>query len=471
MTEPTSLLSREAHDAARALALDWLGRISTASLRVRAEPNDVEGVHATRVAITRLRATLRVYRGSLGKGLGRRGARELRQLNRALGRVRDLDVQLEWLAAHQSAFTDAMRPGADWLLAHLLVKRDNRARRIGTALTRHFDIHVERWQHALTNYTVARVVGEVPQAESLAAVVVQQLHHAVHRIERSLRLAAETAEPELVHAARISIKRVRALLVPWLSDVPALQALYGTLSRAQDTVGAMRDAHLLAVAARRATMREPLLADSLNALAEHLDAASEAHGAEFRNDWLLDGGRSALRDVPDAAHALARIARADHEIERKFLLRAAPPHALAAPGIRIAQGWLPGEQLRERLRRSVHPEGRVEWTRTVKVGTGVSRIEIEEQTEPLLFESLWPLTAHARVEKVRHTVADGAYTWEIDVFLDRELVLAEVELPSSDTLVTLPDWLAPYLVRDVTGDAAYVNANLARNRSRPATHA
>ncbi len=470
MTEPASLLTREAHDAARALALDWLDRIATASRRVRGEPNDVEAVHATRVAITRLRATLRIYRASLGQGLGRRGARELRRLNRALGRVRDLDVQLEWLAAHQAAFTDAMRPGADWLLAHLLVKRDKRARRIGRALTRHFDIHVEGWQHVLHHYTVPRVVGAVPTAEPLAAVVVQQLHHAVHRLERSLALAAETAEPELVHAARIAIKRVRALLVPWLSDVPALQTLYDTLSRAQDTVGAMRDAHLLAVATRRAAVREPLLAVSLHALAEHLDAASAAFGAEFRNEWLQDGGRSALRDVPDAAHALARIARADHEIERKFLLQSAPPHALAVPGIRIAQGWLPGEQLRERLRRSVHPDGRVEWTRTVKMGTGVSRIEIEEQTEPLLFESLWPLTSHARVEKVRHTVADGAYTWEIDVFLDRELVLAEVELPSSDTLVTLPDWLAPYLTRDVTGDAAYVNANLATDRSRTARH-
>jgi len=471
MTEPASLLTREAHDAARALALYWLDRIVTTSRRVRSEPTDVEAVHATRVAITRLRATLRIYRESLGKGLGRRSARELRRLNRALGRVRDLDVQLEWLAAHQAAFTDAMRPGADWLLAQLLVTRDIRARRIGRALTRHFDTHVEAWQHGLNHYSVQRVVGQVPPAEPLAAVVVQQLHHAVHRLERSLALAAESAEPELVHAARIDIKRVRALLVPWLSEVPALQAVYDTLSRAQNTVGAMRDAHLLAVATRRAADRQPELAVSLHALAEQLEAASHTLGAEFRSEWLLDGGRSALRDVPDAAHALARIARANHEIERKFLLRSAPPHALAVPGIRIAQGWLPGEQLRERLRRSVHPDGRVDWTRTVKVGTGVSRIEIEEQTEPVLFESLWPLTAHARVEKVRHTVADGAYTWEIDVFLDRDLVLAEVELPSSDTLVTLPDWLAPYLMRDVTGDAAYVNANLARDRSHTTLHA
>jgi CYTH domain-containing protein len=80
----------------------------------------------------------------------------------------------------------------------------------------------------------------------------------------------------------------------------------------------------------------------------------------------------------------------------------------------------------------------------------------------MLFESMWPLTAAARVEKVRHAVPDGALTWEIDVFLDRHLLLAEVELPSEDAEVQLPEWLAPCVEREVTGDPAYVNANLAR---------
>ena len=42
------------------------------------------------------------------------------------------------------------------------------------------------------------------------------------------------------------------------------------------------------------------------------------------------------------------------------------------------------------------------------------------------------------------------------------LVLAEVELPSEDVQPRLPDWLAPYVVREVTGEPEYLNMNLAR---------
>lgn len=66
------------------------------------------------------------------------------------------------------------------------------------------------------------------------------------------------------------------------------------------------------------------------------------------------------------------------------------------------------------------------------------------------------------MSKRRHVVPDGSYTWEIDEFLDRDLFLAEVELNDPAEKVVLPEWLAPYVVRDVTGTKKYVNLNLAR---------
>jgi CYTH domain-containing protein len=53
-------------------------------------------------------------------------------------------------------------------------------------------------------------------------------------------------------------------------------------------------------------------------------------------------------------------------------------------------------------------------------------------------------------------------TWEVDVFADRDLVLAEVELPAATTPVELPGWLRGSVVREVTGEAEYVNLNLAK---------
>jgi CYTH domain-containing protein len=87
---------------------------------------------------------------------------------------------------------------------------------------------------------------------------------------------------------------------------------------------------------------------------------------------------------------------------------------------------------------------------------------VEEITPPEIFDAMWGLTRSARVRKDRYVVPHGAHTWEIDVFLDRDLALAEVELGDVHEAITLPPWLAPYLERDVTGEPAYFNAVLAR---------
>ena len=124
--------------------------------------------------------------------------------------------------------------------------------------------------------------------------------------------------------------------------------------------------------------------------------------------------------------------------------------------VEIDQGWLPGKRLRERLRRRSGPNG-TEYFRTVKLGEGVQRTELEEETSQEVFEALWELTEGCRVCKRRHVVPDGALTWEIDEFLDRDLHLAEVELDDPHQRVELPEWLEPHVRRDVTGSKKYVS--------------
>ena len=91
----------------------------------------------------------------------------------------------------------------------------------------------------------------------------------------------------------------------------------------------------------------------------------------------------------------------------------------------------------------------------------MSRLEVEEPVPAELFARLWPLTEGRRIRKRRHRVKDGSLTWEIDEFPDRNLVVAEVELPSPSTEVTTPDWLRPHVLREVTDDPAYSNYRLA----------
>jgi CYTH domain-containing protein len=193
-------------------------------------------------------------------------------------------------------------------------------------------------------------------------------------------------------------------------------------------------------------------------------ASLEARGfqtfVETRPTWLLDRAEAFFREIDRMADAIAALVGQGREIERKFLLTGLPPLDGAEGSVEIEQGYLPGERLIERLRRIQSDTG-VELVRTVKEGSGLTRLEIEEQVAPDVFDRFWPLTDGRRLRKRRYRVPEGQLTWEIDEFLDRDLVLAEVELPEQGTDVPIPAWLQPHLDREVTEDSAYTNFRLA----------
>jgi adenylate cyclase len=164
-----------------------------------------------------------------------------------------------------------------------------------------------------------------------------------------------------------------------------------------------------------------------------------------------------------------------HEIERRYLLDRLPPLPPDAEATVIEQGYLPeaadeqaptcdadGGPRRGRLRRRRDASGREHFTHTVKAGAGLVRQEWERTIDRAAFEAAWPRTSGRRLAKTRHTVAgpDGL-RWEIDVFDDMPLVLAEVELPAEDAEPRIPDWLRDRIVREVTDEPAYTNARLA----------
>src|SRR5262249_50694320 len=138
-----------------------------------------------------------------------------------------------------------------------------------------------------------------------------------------------------------------------------------------------------------------------------------------------------------------------------------PTAAAEAPVEEIEQGWLPGSVLRERLRRSSRGDD-VKWFRTVKLGAGVVRTEIEEECSREVFEAIWPLTEGKRVHKQRHHGRSHDREWLIDHFLDRDLTLAEVDLTHAAEEPEIPSWLSERVVREVTNEPDYVNYNLAR---------
>ncbi len=167
---------------------------------------------------------------------------------------------------------------------------------------------------------------------------------------------------------------------------------------------------------------------------------------------------------PSSSRPAARQSTARPEIERRYLLRGTPALPDRAVRLEIEQGYLPEDDpLGGRLRRLTFPDGRVRRFRTVKSGQGLVRQEEENEIGPATFDDAWPRTHAARIVKTRYRIAADLLTWEIDVFADYDLAMAEVELPSPETDPGVPDWLAPWIVREVTDDPGYTNFAIAHD--------
>lgn len=165
------------------------------------------------------------------------------------------------------------------------------------------------------------------------------------------------------------------------------------------------------------------------------------------------------------------------EIERVYLLDRLPELPPEAAAWRIEQGYLPdppaeaaeGEYFEGRVRRKVSPAGEESFVHTIKRGRGLVREETERDLPADEFASSWARTEGRRICKTRYKVPVGELTWEIDAFDDLPLVMAEVELEAEDQAVSLPDWLAPRVLRELTEDARYRNYALA-TEGLPADH-
>ncbi len=104
--------------------------------------------------------------------------------------------------------------------------------------------------------------------------------------------------------------------------------------------------------------------------------------------------------------------------------------------------------------------------------SGIVREEIESD---LLAQEYGSLASEADpdrrpIRKVRHVLAYGRWTIELDVFSEPPgLVLLEVELDDPDDVPDLPAAIAARVVREVSTEEAYANYTLAL-RPGVATH-
>ena len=143
------------------------------------------------------------------------------------------------------------------------------------------------------------------------------------------------------------------------------------------------------------------------------------------------------------------------EIEKKFLVKDKTYKRLAT-GVHYRQGYLNRDKKRTVRVRIAGNDAFL----TIKgITCGIERLEFEYPISLVEANEMIDLICEKPViEKYRYSFYINGHEWEVDEFLgDNEgLVIAEVELDTTDELVDLPDWIG----EEVTGDTRYYNSML-----------
>jgi CHAD domain-containing protein len=485
VTLPPYLLDLPAEEAARLIALELLDRTADAGRRL-ADPTDPMALHDFRVATRRLRSCLQGYRPELEGSVSRRLRRRLARLARATRRSRDLEVHQSWEREQAPSLSERQRVGLRWHLARLEARRRRADRQVGELVERRFARLEGRVRQRLERYRLRIERDPSRRRHEAAAVLGSRIRKLGGDLECRLGAVRTMSDARPAHRARIAAKRLRYLLEPIRSELDGVEPLIADLRSLQDTLGELHDSRTqrselvgeLAEAGREhvrrlqavvqaATSLQPGSPDAdddprpgLLALSERLEEREAEAFARLRVDWLAGAADDFFEAVTAVGKRIANRPACVAEIERRFLLRQVPATARPFAVEEIDQGWLPGTRLVERSR-LLRQTGQPFTYRTARPATDHAPGAPDGEVDAALFEEIWPLTQGRRALKRRHVVSDYGLQWEVDQFLDRDLVLAEVAV-SGDAPIPLPEWLEPYVVREVTGERNYSSRALAR---------
>ncbi len=147
------------------------------------------------------------------------------------------------------------------------------------------------------------------------------------------------------------------------------------------------------------------------------------------------------------------------EIERKFLVKG-DFKSFTKKETRITQGYL--SSIPERTVR-VRVKGEKGFITIKGIGneSGASRYEWEKEIPVSEVNDLLKICEPGVIDKTRYLVDYKGFTWEVDEFYAENdgLTVAEIELPTEDTVFEKPVWIG----EEVTGDVKYYNSMLMKN--------
>ena len=145
------------------------------------------------------------------------------------------------------------------------------------------------------------------------------------------------------------------------------------------------------------------------------------------------------------------------EIERKFAVKSTNFLANAKESYKITQGYLNTDKNRTVRVRIKGNKGFIT-VKGISSADGLSRFEWEKEIKIKDAEALLLLCEDFVIDKTRYIIPFDAVVFEVDVFegANKGLVVAEVELESTEQQFEKPEWLG----EELTGDERFYNAYL-----------
>ncbi|MBA2570512.1 MAG: CHAD domain-containing protein [Chloroflexi bacterium] len=255
-------------EAGRKVLRMHLARMLAAEAGTRSG-EDPEHLHKMRVATRRMRAVWRTFDGAYRPKLQKRYVGELREVADALGAVRDMDVQLESLAAHAERLGSEAAEG----LAPLRDAWSRRRDRARTALLALLDSRdYARFVDDYLAFVEEEGAGAADDSGGAPARVrdsaAGRIWQAFERV-RAHDAGLRWADVPALHALRIDGKRLRYSLESFREVLPSgTNDLIAAVTAVQDHLGAINDAHVSA-----GMVREWLMASASGLSPDARDAA------------------------------------------------------------------------------------------------------------------------------------------------------------------------------------------------------
>jgi CHAD domain-containing protein len=200
--------------------------------------DDPEALHDMRVASRRLQAALRDFRSTFPAKTLAPLEDDIQWLTQMLGRLRDVDVFIEWL----ETYAHGKRGTTKTIIHHIIDERMQTRQREQQALIE--ALHSQRYakfKRAFVEFVNTQAPHQAKEDESLIALAADKIEKELRRVKRR-GTRANLAHLKRLHRLRIEAKRLRYTGEFFQSLFPAFPAkLIQRASALQDALGVVHD--------------------------------------------------------------------------------------------------------------------------------------------------------------------------------------------------------------------------------------